>query len=326
MKDLSQQESHALFSKVARGEMPDSELSTLLVQLKEKGETPAEIAGAAAAFLEMATPFPKCEYEIADCVGTGGDGLGTLNVSTAAMFVAAQMGLKMAKHGSVAVSSKCGSADVLLKAGVEINMTPQVAKRCLDESGVTFLFAPRYHPGMRYAMPVRKALATRTIFNMLGPLINPSRPHIQLTGVYSEALVRPYAETLMRLGLKKGLVVHGSGLDEVAVHGPTQACLIREGTLSEILLTPQELGGKPFDLKQVLGGDAEMNLKALFDLLSGKGSEAYNTLVAVNAGALYWTAGRCNTPKEGTRLAMEVIKSGRARERLSNLATVSHND
>lgn len=326
MREYSQEEAHALFARVARGEMHEDELSALLMDLKNKGETPAEIAGAAAAFIEAASPFPASTYELSDCVGTGGDGMGTLNVSTAVMFVAAQMGLKMAKHGSVAVSSKSGAADVLVKAGVKVDMSPEVAKRCLDEIGVTFLFAPKYHPGMRFAMPVRKALGTRTIFNVLGPLINPSRPQVQLSGVYSEALVRPYAETLLRLGLEKGLVVHGSGIDEIAVHGPTKACLIRDGVLVDITIEPEDFGVQSFDIDAVLGGDSEANCAALTDLLSGKGSEAYNALVAVNAGALYWVAAKCDTAQEGTQLALETIKSGKAIERLQRLAQMSHHD
>lgn len=326
MNHLTQEEAKALFSRIVEGKMSDSELSDLLIALKEKGETPAEIAGAAGALLEAATPFPRPQYEFADCVGTGGDGLGTLNVSTAVMFVAAEMGLKVAKHGNVAVSSKCGSADVLRMAGVKLDMSPAVARRCLDESGVTFLYAPHYHTGMRHAMPVRKTLGVRTIFNILGPLINPSRPDIQLTGVYSQSLVRPYAETLLRLGLQKGLVVHGSGLDEIALHGPTSACVIKDGMIEEIVLTPEEAGIETLSLDQVIGGDAAYNRDALIDLLSGKGSDGYNKLVALNAGALFWTAGQSATFKEGVSGALAAIKGGKCIQRLQKFAERSHYD
>lgn len=326
MKDLTQDEASAIFSRIACGEMPPSELSELLLGLKEKGETPAEIAGAASAFLDAASPFPMPDYELSDCVGTGGDGLGTLNVSTAAMFVAGEMGLKMAKHGNVAVSSKCGSADVLSKAGVKIDMSPKTARKCLDETGVTFLYAPKYHPGMKHAASVRKDLGVRTIFNILGPLINPVRPQVQLTGVYSEQLVRPYAETLNRLGLKRGLVVHGSGLDEIAVHGPTTACLIKDGDFIELELHPNWVGLKTYPLNEVLGGDIEQNSDALHELLAGQGSEAYSALVAFNAGALCWVFGQTKDLSESVGNALETIRSGKALQRLRKFVEMSHHD
>jgi len=324
MRDYTQDEIHALFAQVARGEMLEDKLKALILELKENGETPGQIAGAATAFLEAALKFPRGNEELVEAVGTGGDGIGTLNVSTAVAFVAAQMGLKVAKHGSVSVSSKCGSADVLLKAGVKIDMSPEVAKRCLDEVGVTFLYGRKYHTGFQYAAKVRKELHTATIFNILGPLVNPARPNIQLAGVYAKEMVRPYAETLLRLGLEKGIVVHGSGIDEIAIHGPTTACLIKDGKLIDFEIDPKEVGIGVYDLKAILGGDNDTNCHALVELLSGRGSDAYNALVGINTGYLYWVAGRSATPQIGVEMAMTTLKSGKAINLLHRLAEMSH--
>jgi anthranilate phosphoribosyltransferase len=213
---------------------------------------------------------------------------------------------------------------VLSKAGVKIDMGSDTARLCLDEVGVTFLYAPKYHPGMRHAAPVRKALGVRTVFNILGPLLNPSRPKVQLTGVYSEDLVKPYALTLQKLGLKRGLVVHGSGLDEIALHGPTKACLIQENELEDMVITPEEAGLRRHDLDRILGSDPDYNYAALMDLLSGKGSEAYSDVVALNAGALYWCAGRSQTLQEATGLALQAIASGKCLHRLRHFVEMSH--
>jgi anthranilate phosphoribosyltransferase len=326
MKDLSFDASKALFAQIARGQMSDEALKDLLLALREKGETPDEIAGAASAFLELSTPFVKGSEIVGDCVGTGGDGHGTLNVSTPASIVAAQMGVKVAKHGNVAVSSKCGSADLLRHLGVHIEMTPTQAKHCLDEVGLTFLFAPLYHGGMRHAAPVRKRLGVRTIFNLLGPLLNPARPDFQLTGVYDERLLKPYAQTLHKLGLKRGLVVHGAGLDEIAVHASTKACLINEDEITTLVIDPRELGFSQFALSEVLGGDAAYNTQAVIALLSGQGSAAYNALVALNAGALHWLSAPSLSLKESCALARETITSGRSLARLQAFAKVSHYD
>ena len=194
-----------------------------------------------------------------DIVGTGGDGLNTINVSTTSALVAAACGLKVAKHGNRSVSSKSGSSDLLDKMGIKLDMSPAQARRCLDELGICFLFAPQYHAGVRHAMPVRQALKTRTLFNVLGPLINPARPTYQLMGVYAPELVRPIAETLLALGLKTGMVVHGAGLDEIAIHGPTQVAQIRDGEIREFLLTPADFGLETYPVSAIQGGEPEEN-------------------------------------------------------------------
>jgi len=250
-QDLSRETLQQLFDVLLRGEMDPIILSSLLTALKIKGESPAEIAGAASALLAAAKPFPRPDYAFCDIVGTGGDGLHTINVSTLSALVGAECGIKVAKHGNRSVSSKTGSSDLLDKLGVRLDMSPAIARRCLDEENVCFLFAPQYHSGIRHAMPVRNALKTRTIFNVLGPLINPARPSYQLMGVYSAELVRPIAETLQQLGLPRGMVVHGAGLDEIAVHGTTQVADINEGQIREYTLTPEDFG-KPILPKLLL--------------------------------------------------------------------------
>lgn len=201
-QSLTRDAARDAFGQVVRGEVDPIVLASLLTALKIKGETPEEIAGAAEALLAEARDFPRPDYAFCDIVGTGGDGLNTINVSTTSALVAAACGLKVAKHGNRSVSSKSGSSDLLDKMGIKLDMSPAQARRCLDELGVCFLFAPQYHAGVRHAMPVRQALKTRTLFNVLGPLINPARPSFQLMGVYAPELVGPIAKTLLALGLK----------------------------------------------------------------------------------------------------------------------------
>ncbi len=208
---LSQQESHQLFSAVVRGELKPEQLAAALVSMKIRGEHPNEIAGAATALLENAAPFPRPDYLFADIVGTGGDGSNSINISTASAFVAAACGLKVAKHGNRSVSSKSGSSDLLAAFGINLDMNADKSRQALDELGVCFLFAPKYHTGFRHAMPVRQQLKTRTLFNVLGPLINPAHPPLALIGVYSPELVLPIAETLRVLGYQRAAVVHSGG-------------------------------------------------------------------------------------------------------------------
>src|SRR5690606_16769473 len=210
------------------------QFAALLAALKTKGETAGELTGAARALLAASTPFNRPDYLFADTCGTGGDHAGTINVSTAATFVSAAAGLPVAKHGNRSVSSMCGSADMLELLGATLDISPAKSRAALDRTGVCFLFAPLYHPGMKHAGPVRQALKIRTIMNVLGPLLNPARPDVQIMGVSEPRLIRPAAETLRALGTKAALVVHGSGLDEIALHGATQAARLKDGAITSI--------------------------------------------------------------------------------------------
>ena len=203
-QDLTKPESHQLFDSIIKGDMNPILLGAALTALKIKGETPDEIAGAAEALLANASPFPSIDYDFADIVGTGGDGSNTINISTTAAFVAAACGVKIAKHGNRGVSSKSGSSDLLDSFGINLSMSPEDTKKAVDDIGVAFLFAPQYHGGVRHAMPVRQAMKTRTIFNLLGPLINPARPTIELMGVYDECIGSPYCPNNGQNGLKTG--------------------------------------------------------------------------------------------------------------------------
>lgn len=323
-ESLDQPTMQALIARVVAGEAEPLQLAALLVALKIKGETPFEIAGAASAIRAAATPFAKPAYPVADIVGTGGDGHHTLNISSTAMLVAAAAGVKVAKHGNRSVSSKSGSADLLEALGIKLDMSPQLARQALDELGCCFLFAPVYHSGFRHAGPVRAALKTRTLFNVLGPLVNPAHPEYMLLGVYSPALVAPIAEALALLGVKRALVVHGSGLDEIAIHAETQAVLVDNGELSAFTITPEALGLARYPLSALVGGDAAHNAELTRAILAGHGQDAHVSAVAANAGALIFVAGLAESLSRGVSLALEVIASGKAAVLAQRLAEVSH--
>ncbi len=322
-RSLTREEAIGVFSRLVEGGWTDIEIAGLLGALKARGESPEEIAGAADALRGAARPFPRPSYAFADTCGTGGDGAGTLNVSTAVAVVAAEMGIPVAKHGNRSVSSRCGSADVLEAAGVRLDAPAEVSRRCLDEVGLCFLFAPLYHEGIRHAMPVRRALATRTIFNLLGPLANPARPTFQIVGVYDAGLCRPLALTLGMLGVDSALVVHGAGLDEIALHDRSRAALWKEGRLQETEIAPEEEGLERHPLESLRGGEPAANAEALRLLLEGRGSPAYAGAVALNAGALAWIAGRASSLYAGAALAREAIAGGGAIRRLDRWAEIS---
>ncbi|PMN65226.1 anthranilate phosphoribosyltransferase [Enterovibrio norvegicus] len=320
---LSREESHQLFDTIIKGEMDPILLAATLTSLKIKGETPEEIAGAASALTANANPFPSPDYDFADIVGTGGDGSNSINISTTAAFVAAACGVKVAKHGNRGVSSKSGSSDLLAAFGIDLAMSPETARGALDDLGVCFLFAPQYHSGVRHAMPVRQTMKTRTIFNLLGPLINPAKPTLELMGVYDKALVRPIAETIKTLGLKRAAVVHGSGLDEVAIHGETTVAEIKDGVITEYTLTPEDFGVNTHPLKSIEGGTPEENREIITQILQGKGTEAQQSAVAVNVALLLRLFGHEDL-KANTQRALDVMSSGKPFELVQQLASRSN--
>ena len=322
-RDLSAETCAKLFGRLIAGELNDIEISALLIAFKAKGEAPPEIAGAAGALRAAATPFPNPGFGVADSCGTGGDGLGTVNISTAAALIAAEAGLPVAKHGNRSISSRCGSADVLEACGVNLEASPQQSLECLTRERFGFLFAPRYHAGMRHVMPTRRALATRTLFNLLGPLANPSAPRWQLLGVYDPELCQPMAETLSLMGCEAALVVHGGGLDELALHAQTQCSLWRDGRLEELILEPEDVGFKRHPLTSIAGRGPEHNGLWLKELLGGRAPEAHIEAVAFNAGALLWISGQASDIASGCRRAVEVIEQGGAEARLARVAEVS---
>ncbi|HID9277397.1 TPA: anthranilate phosphoribosyltransferase, partial [Enterobacter kobei] len=259
------------------------------------------------------------DYTFADIVGTGGDGSNSINISTASAFVAATCGLKVAKHGNRSVSSKSGSSDLLAAFGINLDMPAQQARQALDDLNVCFLFAPQYHSGFRHAMPVRQQLKTRTLFNVLGPLINPARPPLAVIGVYSPELVLPIAQTLKVLGYQRAAVVHGGGMDEVALHSATQVAELRDGEITSYQLTPEDFGFS-FQPKEALaGGTPEENRDILTRLLQGKGQPAHEQAVAVNVAMLLKVFGNEDL-RDNAERAMAAIRSGQAYERVVALA------
>ena len=317
---LSTSESTALFNAVIQGELSNEQIAAMLIALKVRGANTEEITGAVAASLQNAKAFPHPNYSFADIVGTGGDGQNTINISTASAIVAASMGAKVAKHGNRSVSSKSGASDVLTALGVNVNATPEQARQALDEIGVCFLFAQQYHSGFRYVAPVRAALKTRTIFNILGPLINPARPTYHLLGVYAPELVKTYAETAVALGHQYSFVVHGSGLDEVALHGETQVAEIKNGKIEYFTLTPEDFGLKTQSLESLRGGEPQENAQMLTALLQGKGKAEHANAVAANTALLLKLFGHDDL-KQNVQNVLAHLASGKAFETLQKLTT-----
>lgn len=325
-KNISQQDTEQFFKQVLNGDVEPTLLASVLTALKMKGETPAEIAGAAVAIRDAATTFPKTPYAVADCVGTGGDGANTINISTTAAILSAACGLKMAKHGNRSVSSMSGSADLLEALGVNLNMSPETAKNCLDKANLCFLFAPAYHSGFKYAAPVRKAMGIRTLFNILGPLVNPAAPQIMLLGVYTPELLQPIAQALQLTGVKRAFVVHGSGLDEIALHGDTQVIEIKDSKLIERTISPQDFGLKNYSLEEIKGGSPEENANIIKAILLGEGQNAHNAAVVINCAALLYLHGKADTLKAAAQLATQVLKNGQGMATLTQLVTLSNEE
>jgi anthranilate phosphoribosyltransferase len=323
-ESLSEREVQDVFTAIVAGGVADAELAAFLVALRMKGETVHEIAGAARALRAAAEPFPRPDYMFVDTCGTGGDGAHTINLSTAVAFVAAAAGLPVAKHGNRSVSSACGSADVLEQMGVRIDPPADVARRALDEVGFCFLFAPQYHPGLKNAGPVRRALKVRTIMNMIGPLANPARPPVQVMGVADPRFIEPAAHALALLGCERAMVLHGSGLDEAALHGTTQAALLSNGEVRTLSFTPEDAGLEPSPLSELRGGDAKENAERLLLLLKGRGGKADRDATALNAGALLFVAGRTEDLRAGVALAASTLSSGAPFERLQAYIGLSH--
>lgn len=322
-QDLTTEQTKSLFSDIISGNIEPILLSALLSALKIKGETSEEFAGAVLALKEAALDFPRPDYSFIDSCGTGGDGSNTINISTASAFVSAACGVKVAKHGNRSVSSKSGSADLLEALGLKLDMSPEQSRHCLDEYNLCFLFAVQYHQGVRFAVPVRQALKTRTIFNVLGPMINPAAPDKQLMGVYDKALIEPIAESLRQTGVKRALVVNGSGLDEFAIHGPTDVAELKDGKVTTYQVSPKDLGIDTYPLESLKGGDAVENARHITALLKGEGQTAHEYAVAVNVAATLYLTDNCDSIKEGVQIALETIRSGAPYKIVEQLANAS---
>lgn len=319
-QSLDQNQTQQLFHHIIQGRLAHEQLAAVLMTLKMRGEHADEISGAVNAIIANAQPFPCVDYPFADIVGTGGDGANTINISTASAIVAAALGFKVAKHGNRSVSSQSGASDVLTALGVKIDLSAENAKQALDKLNLCFLWAQQYHPGFKHVAPVRQILKTRTIFNILGPLCNPARPKHQLLGVYAPHLLKTYAESALRLGHQHSIVVHGSGLDEVAIHGKTDVAEIRQGQIEYYTLTPYDFGFSPKPLESLRGGTAEENAQMLTALLQGKGKDEHNQAVAMNTALLMKLFGHEDL-KANAEQALNIMATGQAFETLQQLRT-----
>lgn len=309
--DLSEDEMTTCMRHIMAGETEDIELAAFLTALAQKGETVDEIVGAVKVLREKARTVNAPQGAV-DCCGTGGDGLGTYNVSTAVAIVCAACGVPMAKHGNRSASSKSGAADVLEALGANLDMSDSKLEEALRRFYFAFLMAPHHHQAMKHVIPVRKALGFRTIFNLLGPLLNPAETQYQLIGVYSDHLLLPMAETLSRLGTKKAWIVHGDdGMDEISICAPTRVAILNHGTIEETVVTPEDCGLARTTPNELSGGAAQENAAALKDLLTGT-QGAYRDIVLANASAVLMIAGKADSLRQGAAYAADAIDCGAA--------------
>ncbi|GGC63589.1 anthranilate phosphoribosyltransferase [Marinobacter halophilus] len=325
--DLSREEMKDVMRIVMNGEATDAQIGAFLMGLRLKSETIDEITGATEVMRELATGVTVNAEPLVDIVGTGGDGANLFNVSSAASFVVAAAGGFVAKHGNRGVSSKSGSADLIEKAGINLNMKPEEVARCVEQIGVGFMFAPAHHGAMKHAIGPRKELGCRTIFNILGPMTNPAGVKRQLIGVFSRELCRPMAEVLQRLGAEHIMVVHSKdGLDEISLASSTHVAELKNGEITEYDLTPEDLGIKSQSLVglSVDGADESLKLiRAAFGRQHDETTEKARDMIALNAGAAIYIAGLARTPKEGVDMALDAMGSGLAAGKMSELADFS---
>jgi anthranilate phosphoribosyltransferase len=319
---LSREDAEAAFGMIMAGEVTAAQIGAFLMALRLRGETVDEIAGAVAAMRARMTRV-EAPAGAVDVVGTGGDGAGSVNVSTCAAFVVAGCGVPVAKHGNRALSSKSGSADVLKALGVDVDLSPEQISACIAEAGIGFMFAPNHHAAMRHVGPARAELGVRTIFNLLGPLSNPASVRRQMVGVFARKWVEPIAEALAKLGSERAWVVHGSdGLDEIAVSGPTFVASLEDGRVTSFEIAPEDVGLPRHPVGALAGGDAEANAEALRAVLDGAPG-AYRDVAILNAAATLVVAGRAKTLQDGVTLATAALDTGAAYSRLDALVRFS---
>jgi len=322
-ENLSFAEMRSCLEGIASGSWTPAQIGGFLVALRIKGETAEEIAGAADAMRGKSVVVPVTRDHVIDTCGTGGDHSGSFNISTASAIVAAAAGAAVAKHGNRAISSRCGSANVLAELGVNIEQTPEQVAKAVDTVGIGFLYAPSLHPAMKHVAGPRTELGQRTIFNLLGPLMNPARAKRQVIGVYDQNLTRVFAEVLQRLGSEHVLVVAGTdGIDEISLCAPTKVAELKDGAIKEYILNPQDLGFSLATREDLQGGDIARNAEVLREVLSGaKGPK--RDIVLLNAGAALYVAGIAGSIKEGAALAAKAIDEGKAAKTLEEWAKVT---
>ncbi len=326
-EDLTYDEAYAVMNEIMGGETSPTQNAAFLSALSTKSaraETTDEIAGCAAAMRDHATKVDT-GMDIFEIVGTGGDGAGSFNISTTSALVAATAGMKVAKHGNRAASSKCGTADCLEALGVNIDQSPEKCIELLNEVGMCFFFAQKYHTSMKYVGAIRKELGFRTVFNILGPLTNPGTPTMQLLGVYDEYLVEPLTQVLISLGVKRGMVVYGRDkLDEISMSAPTKISEIRDGWYRTMVIKPEDFGLKTCSKDDLKGGTPEENAEITRSILSGKEKGPKRDAILLNAGASLYIGGVADTFEDGVKKAAEILDSGKAIETLERFIEVSN--
>jgi len=324
-QDLPHDDMLELMQHIMGGQLTPAQIAAVLIALRMKGETVTEIAAAAKVMRELSTKVAvRDDGHLIDTCGTGGDGAQTFNISTASAVVAAAAGAHVAKHGGRSVSSTCGSADILEKLGVNVNLTPQQVAHCVDDIGVGFMFAPNHHSAMKHAAPVRRELGVRTLFNVLGPLTNPAGAANQVLGVFHKDLTGKLAHVLLQLGSKHVMVVHGAdGMDEISISGPTFIAELKNGAVREYSVQPQDFGLKPAPLDNIRVANAD-EAKAMLEAVMNNQAGAARDIVLLNAGAAIYVAGVASTLAEGVNKAAEVIASGAAKQKLGQLVQMSN--
>ena len=325
-EDLSYDEAYTVMNEIMSGQTTQTQNAAFLAALSTKSaraETTDEIAGCAAAMRAHAVKFDN-DMDLFEIVGTGGDNSDSFNISTTAALVAAAGGVKVAKPGNRAASSLCGTADCLEALGVNIEQSPEKCRELLNEVGMCFFFAQKYHTSMKYVGAIRKELGFRTVFNILGPLTNPGKPSMQLLGVYDDYLVEPLAQVLISLGVKRGMVVYGQDkLDEISMSAPTKVCEIRDGWFRSFVILPEDFGFERCTKDDLRGGTADENAKITLSVLNGEKGHKRNA-VLMNAGAALYISGKAESMKDGIALAANLIDSGKALETLDKLIEVSN--
>jgi anthranilate phosphoribosyltransferase len=324
--DLSREDARAVMNEIMSGEATSGQIGGFLIALRLKGETADEIAGCAEAMREHVLPVRPARTDLVDTAGTGGDGGKTFNISTAAALVAAAAGAGVAKHGNRSVSSQSGSADVLEALGFSLELSPEGIARSVDELGFGFMFAPMHHPAMRHAAPVRRELAARTVFNVLGPLTNPAGARAQVVGVYSPVLVQTIAQVLARLGSHRAFVVHGAfGIDELSPAGPNLVCEVVDGDVTEREIDPEELGVPRCAPEELRGGTAGENAQKIREVFEGANGGRRSAILLNAAGAIA-AGGHAKDLKDGLGYAREALDSGAAATRLEQLIAFSQQE
>lgn len=325
-EDLTYDEAYTVMNEIMSGQTTQTQNAAFLAALSTKSaraETTDEIAGCAAAMRAHAVKFDN-DLDLFEIVGTGGDNANSFNISTTAALVAAAGGIKVAKHGNRAASSQCGTADCLEALGVNIEQSPEKCRELLNEVGMCFFFAQKYHTSMKYVGAIRKELGFRTVFNILGPLTNPGKPSMQLLGVYDDYLVEPLAQVLINLGVKRGMVVYGQDkLDEISMSAPTKVCEIRDGWFRSFVILPEDFGFERCTKDDLRGGTPDENAKITLSVLNGEKGHKRNA-VLMNAGAALYISGKAESMKDGIALAANLIDSGKALETLDKLIEVSN--